>query len=97
MISMRQARHSVWYRAAPEPIDPTTVILFTGLVAEVIVPWAVIWLSDLFFFDVPAWSQSIIFGGPPALGLLAMLIHLDLRRWSKQLLRAPVCTRSKRA
>jgi hypothetical protein len=97
MISMRQARQSISYRATQEPTDLVIVVLSAGLAAAVILPWAVIWLSDIFFFDVPAWSPWVLFGGPPALSLLAMLIHWDLRTWSKQPRRASVSARRARA
>jgi hypothetical protein len=66
---------------------PIIVIFCVGLMAEFILPWAVIWLSDMFFFDIPGWLLWLLFGGPPALSLLAMLIHWALRTWSKQPLR----------
>jgi hypothetical protein len=66
---------------------PIIVIFCAGLMAEFILPWAVIWLSDMFFFDIPGWLLWLLFGGPPALSLLAMLIHWALGTWSKQLLR----------
>lgn len=99
MISVRQAWQPVRHRATEEPTDPVTVILSIGLAAEVILPWAVIWLSDLFFFDVPVWSHWVIFGGPPALSLLAMamLINWDLRTWSKQSVRVRVSAGTRRA
>jgi hypothetical protein len=71
-----------------ERTSPIIVIFCTGLMAEFILPWAVIWLSDMFFFDIPGWSLWLLFGGPPALSLLAMLIHWALRTWSKQPLHA---------
>ena len=77
--------------------DITSVVVCTGLMAQLILPWAAIWLSDIFFFDVPAWSPWVLFGGPPALSLLAMLIHWDLRTWSKQPRRASVSARRARA
>jgi hypothetical protein len=67
-----------------EQTSPIIVIFCTGLMAQFILPWAAIWLSDMFFFDVPGWSLWLLFGGIPALSLLAMLIHWALRRWSKQ-------------
>jgi hypothetical protein len=66
-----------------ERISPIFVLFCTGLMAEFILPWAVIWLSEMFFFDIPGWSLWLLFGGPPALSLLAMLIHWALRTWSK--------------
>ena len=97
MMSMRQARQSTWYQTAQESTDPITVIVATGLAVGVIVPWAVIWVSDLLFFDVPAWSQWVIFGGPAALSLLATLILWDMRTWSQPPVRARVAARRGRA
>ena len=97
MMSMRQAHQSVSDRAAQQPTDPITVIVSTGLAVAVILPWAVIWVSDLFFFDVPAWSQWVIFGGPAALSLLATLILWDMRTWSQPPVRARVAARRGRA
>ena len=97
MMSLRQARQSARYQTAQEPTDPIIVIVATGLAAAVIVPWAVIWFSDLFFFDVPAWSQWVIFGGPAALSLLATLILWDMRTRSQQPVRARVAARRGRA
>jgi membrane protein implicated in regulation of membrane protease activity len=71
-----------------ERTSPIIVIFCIGLMAEFILPWAVIWLSDMFFFDIPGWSLWLLFGGSPALSLLAMLIHWALRKWSKTPLRA---------
>jgi membrane protein implicated in regulation of membrane protease activity len=71
-----------------ERTGPIIVIFCIGLMAEFIIPWAVIWLSDMFFFDIPGWSLWLLFGGSPALSLLAMLIHWALRTRSKQPLRA---------
>jgi hypothetical protein len=62
--------------------NPFFVVFCIGLMAEFMLPWAVIWLSNIFFFDIPAWSLWLLFGGPPALSLLAMLIHWALRTWS---------------
>jgi hypothetical protein len=67
-----------------ERISPIMVICCTGLMAELILPWVVIWLSDMFFFDIPGWSLWRLFSGPPALSLAAVLIHLALRIWLKQ-------------
>ena len=59
--------------------DLTLVILFFGVAAELLVPWTVIWLSDLFVFDVPVWAAWAIFGGPLALGLLVLVVYRALR------------------
>ena len=64
--------------------SPIIVICCTGLMAEFILPWAIIWLSDMFFLDIPGWSLWLLFGGPPALTLAAVLIHLALRTRLKQ-------------
>ena len=60
------------------------VVVCTGLIAEYILPWAAIWLSDIFLFDIPPWLLWLLIGGPLAFSLLAILIHWALRRWSKQ-------------
>jgi len=67
--------------------DITSVVVCTGLMAQFILPWAAIWLSDIFFFDIPPWLLWLLIGGPLAFSLLAILIHWALRRWSKQLFR----------
>jgi hypothetical protein len=67
-----------------EQTNPIIVIFCAGLMAEFILPWAIIWFSDIFFFDIPAWSLWLLFGSPPALSLLAMLIHWALWTWPKQ-------------
>jgi hypothetical protein len=64
-----------------ERTSPVIVICCIGLMAEVFLPWAVIFLSNMFVFDVPGWSVRLIFGGPPALSLAAALIHWALRTW----------------
>ena len=97
MMSLRQARQSVSDQTAQDRTDPISVIVATGLAAGVVVPWAVIWVSDLLFFDVPAWSQWVIFGGPAALSLVATLILWDGRTSSQQPVRARVAARRGRA
>jgi hypothetical protein len=72
----------VWRRARGEPVDPLIVILCAGLVTEMILPWIVIWLSDIFVFDIPIWSEWLAFGLPPVLSLLAVLILWVKRTWS---------------
>jgi len=71
-------------RAQRGPADPVTVILMAGLVAEVIVPWVAIGLSDWLVFDMPAWSLWLVFGVPPALIVPAALIRWALQVWSRQ-------------
>jgi hypothetical protein len=67
-----------------ERTSPIIVICCTGLMTELILSWVVIWLSDRFFFDIPGWSLWLLFSGPLALSLAAVLIHLTLRSWLKQ-------------
>jgi hypothetical protein len=80
--------HQSAYRDPVEPIDPAIVILGIGLVAEIALPWAVIWLSDIFFFDIPAWSRWVVFGAPAALSVLATLIYWAFGNRQKQAARA---------
>jgi hypothetical protein len=95
--SIRQASHqSVTYRPRSGAIDPVIVILLTGLAAEMILPWVVLWLSDVFFFDIPAWSQWLVFGFSPALTVLAVLTHWALRTRRTQASRAWVSRRQGR-
>lgn len=92
--SMRQAGHQpVTRRARSGPIDPLIVILLAGLAAEMILPWAVLWLSDVFFFDIPTWSQWLVFGFPPVLTVLVVLMQWALRTRSTQASRAWVSRR----
>ena len=73
--SGRRKRHGTReFQAVRGPVDPIVVTLVTGLAVEVVLPWAVIWLSNMLYFDVPAWSLWLIFGVPPALTLLAVLV-----------------------
>ena len=47
-----------------ERTSPIIVIFCIGLMAEFILPWAVIWLSDM--FSLISWdSRYGSFGGPP--------------------------------
>jgi hypothetical protein len=54
------------------------------LMAEFILPWAAIWLSNIFLFHIPEWSLWLLFGGRPALSLLVMLTYWALRTWSSR-------------
>lgn len=78
---------SLTYRARRRPANPTLVILGIGLVAELVVPWAVIWLSDMFVFDIPDWSRWLVFGSPLALSLVAVLTYRAFRALSKRSVR----------
>ena len=49
-------------------------ILALGIAGEVIVPWAVIELSDLVLFNVPFWALWPIFAGPLTLALATALV-----------------------
>lgn len=57
-----------------------TVILGAGMIAELVLPWALIGLSDLFLFDTPAWSVWAVFVTPPMITLVAVLTRLAIRR-----------------
>jgi hypothetical protein len=50
------------------------IILAVGVAGEVIVPWAVIGLSNWLPFDVPFWALGPIFAGPITLALATALI-----------------------
>ncbi len=68
-----------------EPDHPAATILWVGLVAEVLLPWVALGLSDMFFFDIPSWGVWALFGGPPALTLLALLVHWAVHACVRQL------------
>jgi hypothetical protein len=57
------------------------VILSLGLAGEVIVPWAVIGLSNWLSFDVPFWALGPICGGPIALAVATALIVWLVHTW----------------
>jgi hypothetical protein len=57
------------------------VVLWLGFAGEVVVPWAVIWLSNWLSFDVPFWALGPIFGGPIALAVATALIVWLVHTW----------------
>ena len=54
-------------------------ICAVGSVAEVVLPWGLLELSNRFIFDIPPWSLWLVFGGPPALACLTFAIDLMVR------------------
>ena len=56
-----------------DELSPTITILVAGLILEVALPWAVMWLSDVFCFDIPGWSLWLVFGGPAVASFAAAL------------------------
>jgi hypothetical protein len=54
--------------------ETLAIILALGIAGEVIVPWAVIELSDLVLFNVPFWALWPIFAGPLTLALATALV-----------------------
>lgn len=68
------------FQARREQTDLIIILLCIGLVAEAVLPWMAISLSDMFVFDIPVWSRWLVFGAPPVLSLLAVLIHIAVRR-----------------
>jgi len=74
---------------------PVMVVVSAGLAAEVILPWSIIWLSDIYMFDIPGWSLWPLFAGVPALSVLAVLVIWMSRVASKLRTRSWfVCQRS---
>ena len=57
---------------------PLMTIMLAGVVAGILVPWLVIWLSDELLFDVPHWSYALLSVGPPAISVLIAAIY---RAW----------------
>jgi hypothetical protein len=90
--SRRKRRRPHEYGPPRGPANPIIVTLLVGLAAEVVLPWAAIWLSDMLVIDMPTWSLWLVFGVPPALTFLAVLIQWTLRAWLCQPLRATVPT-----
>jgi hypothetical protein len=80
-----------WQAPGDERISPVILILSTGLFGGFVLPWLVLWLSDLFLFDVPGWSQWLAFVGPPAIGLLLVLIRWAARALSEHSFQVRVC------
>jgi hypothetical protein len=66
--------------ATSAPTSPAVLILGAGAVAELVLPWALIGLSDLFLFDTPTWSVWTAFASPPAITLAALLTYHALKR-----------------
>lgn len=74
--TVRQGRHTPrTYRAPRSPADPIIVTLLVGLVTEAVLPWAAIWISDVFVFDIPTWLLWVVFSVSPVLTGLAVLIE----------------------
>jgi uncharacterized membrane protein YdjX (TVP38/TMEM64 family) len=96
-MHIRQPREAtVAQQAQRQPADPIPVILATGVAAELILPWTVIWLSNVFMFDTPDWLRWLVFVAPLALGLLATLPYWVVRGWSRQPARAWTAARQGR-
>ena len=83
-------------RARGEPAGVAALILCVGLALEAILPWAMIWLSDVFVFNTPAWSRWLVFGAPPVLSILALVLYQALGAGSRQLRPASITTRQRR-
>jgi hypothetical protein len=78
--SAQRGRHEARTQKAPGgAADLAIGALLAGLAAEVVVPWAVIWLSNVLIFDIPAWSLWLVFGVPAPLTFSAALILWVLR------------------
>lgn len=66
---------SIQHQAGIQQPGPEIAIVGIGMAAEMILPWILIWISDVFLFDVPAWSQWLVFGGPVAFTVLALIVY----------------------
>jgi hypothetical protein len=66
---------SVQHQARIQPPGPEIAIVGIGMAAEAILPWVLILISDIFLFDVPAWSLWVVFGGPLAFTLVALIVY----------------------
>jgi hypothetical protein len=92
-LAMYPARRATAYRARRGPAGAVMLILSAGLALEAILPWVVLWLSDVFFFDTPAWSRWLVFGVPPVLCVLALLLYRVLDASHERLCHATVAMR----
>lgn len=72
------------------PAEAVMLIVCVGLAIEAILPWAVLWLSDVFVFDTPPWSRWLVFGAPPVLSMLALGLYLALGPGSRRLCPASI-------
>jgi hypothetical protein len=89
-------KKSAMDRVRAEPAGVVMSILCAGLAIEAILPWVVIWLSDVFLFDIPAWSFWLVFGAPPALGVLALGLYYAVVAGSRQLSPASITAGGRR-
>jgi hypothetical protein len=78
------------------PAGVVILIFCVGLALEATLPWAMIWLSDLFVFDTPAWSRWLVFGAPVVLSVLALVLYQALGTGSRQLRPASITTEPRR-
>ena len=92
-LATDRARRGPVYRARRGPAGAVMLILLAGLALEAILPWVVLWLSDVFFFDTPAWSRWLVFGVPPALSVLVVLLYRALGASHERLSHAIVAMR----
>ena len=83
-------------RAVGGSASVVMLILCAGVALGAVLPWAMIWLSDVFVFDTPAWLRWLVFGAPPALSLLGLVLYQALGAASRQLWPASVTTRQRR-
>lgn len=82
-------------RIQSDPANSVLAILSATALLEVALPWIVIWLSDAFLFDIPAWSVWPLLCVSPALGLLAVVVRFAWAACATHLSR-PLATKSKR-
>jgi hypothetical protein len=77
-------------QASAQPPGPGIAIVGIGMAAESFFPWALIWSSDIFLFDVPAWSLWLVFGGPLTFTILALIVYWASRTHPLRVSRAMV-------
>ncbi|HTB46000.1 MAG TPA: hypothetical protein VK741_20435 [Acetobacteraceae bacterium] len=83
-------------RARGRPDGVVVLIFCIGLALEATLPWAMIWLSDEFVFDTPAWSSWLVFALPAVLTVLVLVLYEILRARSGQLSPTPIRIRQHR-
>ncbi len=58
-----------------------SAILAVAVTAEVVLPWVLIEISNLFVFDIPDWSLWAIYVGPPLVAAFVVGVEMVLARW----------------
>ena len=61
---------------AAKKSDSTIAFLSVFLTIQAALPWILLWLADVFVFDIPAWSVQAVAGSSLVMTLVAGLMCL---------------------